>query len=388
MSQELFGNCRKWKECGEKAEELKKKHSSLRPGHGSIFESMVLVRIINGSAYYDWPWGVDRIKPDKDVLSVLMYTSQTISDMPDSVFLVNFQQSYLPWNIPLPAFSNSPSFKSGEFVLPWIEGFRSEYMLYKLLAKEKNFTSQKVREFSGKTAPAINMPKTLVNWEDKIPKAAAFVSYMVTRHIFFDLVSTRPDLFEGCFEESAGINPWNPSSREEEFEPKTSDKKKFDSKINGYVGNILSSAGGREYNIGSYKYLVIMTGGFGENMMANTGKLATFLSHSGAVILIQKSEFNWHFSARLVPWVHFVPLSYSMAELVEVVQYLRAHDHLAKQIAENARAFGDSFLRLEDYYCYMSSALSSIGNALNKSDVLVPYNPKMMPVSILADISD
>ena len=57
------------------------------------------------------------------------------------------------------------------------------------------------------------------------------------------------------------------------------------------------------------------------------------IAYSGAVVLLQKSEFRYHFSGRLRPWVHFVPLSYSMAELTSVVEFLQANDALAKQLA-------------------------------------------------------
>jgi len=49
--------------------------------------------------------------------------------------------------------------------------------------------------------------------------------------------------------------------------------------------------------------------------------------------MLQKSEFRYHFSGRLRPWVHFVPLSYSMAELTSVVDFLLANDGMAQQLA-------------------------------------------------------
>jgi hypothetical protein len=43
---------------------------------------------------------------------------------------------------------------------------------------------------------------------------------------------------------------------------------------------------------------------------ASSGRLASMLAYSGAVVLLQLSEFEYHFSARLKPWVHYVPLTY------------------------------------------------------------------------------
>ena len=54
----------------------------------------------------------------------------------------------------------------------------------------------------------------------------------------------------------------------------------------------------------------------------DTGRLAGLLAHSGAVVLLQEKGFSYHFSARLQPWVHYVPLSYSMADLIDKVNIL------------------------------------------------------------------
>ena len=49
----------------------------------------------------------------------------------------------------------------------------------------------------------------------------------------------------------------------------------------------------------SYKYLIVIGGIFGAD------RLNTFLSHSGAVILLQETDFLYHYSAFLEPWVHY-----------------------------------------------------------------------------------
>ena len=38
--------------------------------------------------------------------------------------------------------------------------------------------------------------------------------------------------------------------------------------------------------------------------------------------------------------VHYVPLSYSSADLIEKIEWLINHDTMAQQIAENAKNFG------------------------------------------------
>ena len=53
-----------------------------------------------------------------------------------------------------------------------------------------------------------------------------------------------------------------------------------------------------EYMI-SYRYLIVVSGVFG------TGRLNQFLAHSGAVIMLQESDFRYHYSSFLKPWVHY-----------------------------------------------------------------------------------
>ena len=70
------------------------------------------------------------------------------------------------------------------------------------------------------------------------------------------------------------------------------------------------------------------------------GRLAQLIAHSGAVILLQDVGYNYHFSTRLQPWVHFVPLTYSMSDATEKIEWLIEHDDMARQIARNAINFG------------------------------------------------
>ena len=47
---------------------------------------------------------------------------------------------------------------------------------------------------------------------------------------------------------------------------------------------------------------------------------------------------------------------------------------MAFQIALNAKAFGESYLRLEDYYCYFGALFKELGDVLEGSDALEPFN--------------
>ena len=102
--------------------------------------------------------------------------------------------------------------------------------------------------------------------------------------------------------------------------------------------------------------------------LATADRLLRFLRTSGAVVLIQESSFSYHFSARLKPWVHYVPIAHNTADVAEKIDWLIAHDDLAKKIAKNGYNFARSYLRLEDHYCYLAKAYDTIGKIMKGSD--------------------
>ena len=55
-----------------------------------------------------------------------------------------------------------------------------------------------------------------------------------------------------------------------------------------------------------------------------------------------------------------VPLTATAADLVEKVQWLKQNQDMAKTLAANARNFAASYLRLEDYHCYIATLLEKL----------------------------
>eukprot|EP01038_Epipyxis_sp_PR26KG_P017693 gene17693-24641_t len=108
---------------------------------------------------------------------------------------------------------------------------------------------------------------------------------------------------------------------------------------------------------------------------STAARLGDLLAHSGAVILLQHSSFEYHFTERLKLWVHYVPVTFSTSDIIEKIEWLQHHDEMVKQIAINAHNFGKSFLRLEDMYCYTATALHTLGLYMNGTDVLKPFHP-------------
>jgi hypothetical protein len=82
-----------------------------------------------------------------------------------------------------------------------------------------------------------------------------------------------------------------------------------------------------------------------------------FYAHlrSKSLSLKQTIFKEWH-DDRLVPWVHYVPVSMGLKELPELVRYLVTTDEgsqLAHAIAEEGRLWHDKVLRKEDMQVYM-----------------------------------
>lgn len=70
-----------------------------------------------------------------------------------------------------------------------------------------------------------------------------------------------------------------------------------------------------------FKYLVNLDG------VVAAFRMATLVG-AGSVVLMQESHTKEFFMGSLMPWVHYVPINYSLADLVEKIELLKAgHQH-------------------------------------------------------------
>jgi hypothetical protein len=79
------------------------------------------------------------------------------------------------------------------------------------------------------------------------------------------------------------------------------------------------------------------------------------LLRSRSVVLKQTVLREWH-DERLIPWVHFIPISLSMEELPEIMRYMTSHENgkkRAREIAEAGREWHGKVLRKEDFTIYL-----------------------------------
>ncbi|KAF2279529.1 uncharacterized protein EI97DRAFT_430582 [Westerdykella ornata] len=97
-----------------------------------------------------------------------------------------------------------------------------------------------------------------------------------------------------------------------------------------------------------------------------SGRYYTLLE-SKSVVLKQTIFKEWH-DDRLVPWVHYIPVSMDMGELPELMRYLALTERgsrISKDIANAGRDWLRKVLRKEDAAVYMYRLLLELGRLMN-----------------------
>lgn len=100
-----------------------------------------------------------------------------------------------------------------------------------------------------------------------------------------------------------------------------------------------------------FKYLPVLDG----HMCTYPGYQWRLLSNSAAFKQDSDQE-QWFYSA-LKPYVHYIPIKNDMSDLLEKVEWARAHDAEVQQIVKNAQKFARGNLLPEDDYLYLYLAL-------------------------------
>lgn len=388
-------HCDSWKRCNEHVQKFRAgiyDKTKFGMDNYSGFKQFRMYRLMNGVLYDDWPFGpLNRTdKSDGSFqsnsiprnLALFEFLSAKISNLPDIVFFMGTEQAFIPWNLPVPAFGPVAREEYGNMPWPWHEAYQGAYEIYyNIIDAKKDLQDESV---------IANITDQLP-WDQRIPKAAYFGSWNNIRGFAFDAAVAAPDLFDVSFHMSGqdSVTPLNPVSKEgpvskEDWDAfqahKVVDEKgqelktppHYDARIPGSAWPMMRFSDGRSYKPGHYRYVIVM---MAMNGMATSGRTAELLAHSGAVLLLQERHMKSHFSAHLKPWIHYVPISYSGADLVRKVNWLRSHDREAQQIAANARIFARSHLRLEDYYCYALHAIEAVASVL-APDAKIPFNAR------------
>lgn len=93
----------------------------------------------------------------------------------------------------------------------------------------------------------------------------------------------------------------------------------------------------------------------GEGFGAAWARLACALA-TGSVVLLQTHSSQFFYSL-LKPWVHFVPISDDLSNLIEAYAYLEEHPELALEIGRNGRQFAMHYLNKRAIQEYMACIL-------------------------------
>jgi len=213
-------------------------------------------------------------------------------------------------------------------------------------------------------------------WGDRSSKAICYSSLTNIRRIFYNIALLRPDIFDAKWIQGNNVAPLNPASNEDLSPGDPADKfyrqSPSNNTLTGFVEHLLHSRieQGADVDVSGFKYTVVL---LGRNGNACADRLDTYLLRSGSVILLQEGTCEYHYSMRLKPWVHYVPITYSAADVADKVDWLIAHDDIAQRIARNGFNFGRSFLRLEDSFCYIATALNTLGTIMNSTNAATKY---------------
>jgi hypothetical protein len=349
-----------------------------------------LYRVINNTLHYDWPWGIDRFDREKAERSIeqgyggmgLFHTVlKYVNDIGDNVFFFGGDRALLPWFIPTPFISYSPALGYTGIPFPWLESHTTEENAYKDASPNAKHPSDLTDEDFHTHIP-------FKPWEERTDKAAFFAASVTNRNIIFEFGRVYPEHFTmgtDCTVNHNNAPSFNPADSSANIQLKDQWEKGnrynlsrlHESQMNGLASNMLYYCDKpNRYSPGHFKYVVVPPG---IHELSTSGRLAFLLAHSGAVILIREGLPRHHFANRMKPWVHYVPLSFSGSDLLEKVLWLKKNDALAKQIAANGHAFGKSYLRLEDYLCYMSTMMRMLSELQKNSDVLEAFTPGLIP---------
>ncbi|KAK9365096.1 hypothetical protein V1509DRAFT_667423 [Lipomyces kononenkoae] len=106
-----------------------------------------------------------------------------------------------------------------------------------------------------------------------------------------------------------------------------------------------------------YKYLLDMDGN------GISARYYAFLK-SKSLVVKQTLFKEWH-DERLLPWVHYVPLSVGLKEGFEILRFLIENDISAKHIADSSRRWASKALRKEDMETYFFRLLLEYGRLVD-----------------------
>jgi len=115
----------------------------------------------------------------------------------------------------------------------------------------------------------------------------------------------------------------------------------------------------------AYKYIIHVEG------HVQAYRLSIELAMRSVILLVQ-SRYRLWYEPLLQPWVHYVPVAADFSDLSERIDWCLEHDEECRQIAEQARAFYDTYLTKS--YCleYLSHLLRTLSDVCTPPHTRIP----------------
>jgi len=96
------------------------------------------------------------------------------------------------------------------------------------------------------------------------------------------------------------------------------------------------------------------------------------LMASGSVLLLQDDMTKEVMYDWLTPWVHFVPVSSTLSDLVGKVQWLEENQDVAQRIAANGLDLFRKRIRRQDTYCYIWQVFNTMADVTEREAIPSP----------------
>ncbi|KAF4020780.1 hypothetical protein G4228_012479 [Cervus hanglu yarkandensis] len=85
----------------------------------------------------------------------------------------------------------------------------------------------------------------------------------------------------------------------------------------------------------------------------------------GSLVFHVGDEWLEFFYPQLKPWVHYVPVKTDLSNVQELLQFVKANDDVAQEIAERGSQFILNHLKMDDITCYWENLLTEYSKFLS-----------------------
>lgn len=203
-----------------------------------------------------------------------------------------------------------------------------------------------------------------VPWEEKISKAvfrgattgAGFDSKTNQRLLAYELTRSRQDLFD------VGFTKWN-------LRPRKFEGHKYLQTIEMKEYPVLKHMTLQEQS--TYKYILNLEG------HVSAYRLSYELS-SGSVVLLASSKWKMWYSDMIKPYIHYVPVSENLSDLISQVEWCKNNDEKCIEIVKNAQTFYDEYLGKKGILDFLQKEICELSSKVGS----YKYFPDLLPWSV------